>query len=85
MTKHYDRHALVARARAANRQEIEDLQEELAATSAIVDSLLDELGSLERHESRLLDRLAEHRADRTPPSLGPDIGAQLHEYRRRNR
>lgn len=79
-----DRQALVARARSRYR-EVEDLRDELEATEAIVDSLLEELASMDRQESRLLDELAERPVDRTPPTMAPDIGIQLQMYRRRNR
>lgn len=74
-----ERHAL------AHRREVADLREELAATQAVADSLLEELRALDRHESRLLNALAERRPDPTPPLQAPDIRAQLHEYRRRTR
>lgn len=85
MTDPHHRPLYQERRALAHRREVADLREELAATQAVADSLLEELRALDRHESRLLDALADRRAVRTPPPPAPDIGALLHEYRRRTR
>lgn len=66
-----NRHGIIARALAANRREVQDLEEKLAQRHAEAEVLR--------------EQLAERPVDRTPPPMGPDIGGQLHEYRRRNR
>lgn len=68
MTDH-NRHGLISRALAANRREVQDLEEKLAQLHAEADELRQQLEA------------SPHR----PPMAGPDIGGQLHEYRRRNR
>lgn len=65
MTDH-NRHGLIARALAANRREVQDLEEKLAQLNSEADELRQQLAA------------APHR----PPMVGPDIGEQLHEYRR---
>lgn len=59
-----NRHGIIARALAANRREVQDLEEKLAQRHAEAEVLREQL------------------AERTPPPMGPDIGGQLHEYRR---
>ena len=66
MTDH-NRHGLISRALAANRREVQDLEEKLAQLNSEAEVLRKQL------------------AERTPPPMGPDIGAQHAAYRSRNR
>lgn len=62
-----NRHGIIARALAANRREVQDLEEKLAQRHAEAEVLREQL------------------AERTPPPMGPDIGALHAAYRSRNR
>lgn len=65
MTDH-NRHGLIARALAANRREVQDLEQNLAQLNSEADQLRQQLAA----------------APRRAQPLAPDIGEQLHEYRR---